>query len=269
MRVQVDSAGECSLWQPQLRALANGTARRTQTPELLDESFEYVHSLTDERVKNREATDLDVMGNMGLLTYTLWNDTHKGSHGSDYVFRLYCAREDLHPDADVYSRLSADGDALGDEAGLKQGDDDAVKAADEGEESGECADTDEMESTSGSPTGAEPPAWALLAQSEVMGLSGGRQAAMRARLSRLQARRAARAATEDTAQLSRLAAEVVALLHEEADALSEAEIRSLEGVAELLAQADEVEDDPDSSSSAAVDEALVQALVAGITTGHA
>ena len=45
MRVQVDSAGECSLWQPQLRALANGTARRTQTPELLDESFEYVHSL--------------------------------------------------------------------------------------------------------------------------------------------------------------------------------------------------------------------------------
>ena len=143
MRVQVDSAGECSLWQPQLRALANGTARRTQTPELLDESFEYVHSLTDERVKNREATDLDVMGNMGLLTYTLWNDTHKGSHGSDYVFRLYCAREDLHPDADVYSRLSADGDALGDEAGLKQGDDDAVKAADEGEARPRRAQADE------------------------------------------------------------------------------------------------------------------------------
>mgnify|MGYP004356558089 CR=1 FL=1 len=60
----------------------------------------YVHSLTGETTRERSQTDLHLVGSSGMQTYTVWNNTRPGlDSGSDYVFRMYCARGDLNDEA--------------------------------------------------------------------------------------------------------------------------------------------------------------------------
>ena len=81
----------------------DGVRAQDQHARLHDDTemiVKYVHSLTGETTRERSQTDLHLVGSSGMQTYTVWNNTRPGlDSGSDYVFRMYCARGDLNDEA--------------------------------------------------------------------------------------------------------------------------------------------------------------------------